>query len=877
MKKVIIFSFWIFTIFACTKEEFVSQKERNAESKNLNDDSAGVFVPGVSVVKFTEDMIDLIEGDLSRGKVVTKSMTLNQALDELGIVSIKRVFEYAGEFEPRTRAAGLHRWYAVEYAKDVPAAKAVNEFRSMPGVEYVERRHRIAINDFDDPGYSMQWHYFNDGNKGKKGADINVRRVWKDYTTGDSRVIVSVVDGGIDPDHKDLKDNFIPGGSGGSRNFVDGNFVITAHRHGTHVGGIIAAVNNNGKGICGIAGGDKANNKSGVKLLNSQIFATKNGKEVGGLSGAQGIKYGADHGAVISQNSWGYLIDTDGDGRISEKEKATALAMRIDHVDKDAVDYFIKHAGCAADGTQKPNSMMKGGVVIFAAGNDAFENGAPANYDPIIAVGAIDKNGNRSYFSNFGDWVDIAAPGTSIYSTYPNNSYGLMSGTSMACPHVSGVAALVVSHCGGQGFTNKMLEERLIKGAKTGFLPAKANIGPLVDALGSITYGNTDVPSKVDSYTATPVSNSVDMSWNVTSDSKNRPAYGYMLLASKDKNVFKNIKLNEPGENIKVSRIETPEGAKTGDAIKGSLKDLDFDSDYFVAIAGYDYRHNFSELSEVKHVRTLRNNPPVITLGQKLFIIKAFQTVYCPIGISDPDGHDVTVQFDPGSNAAELVRNPIDQSYLIKFVGFSAPAKVYQAKISVKDKYGLSAERTFNYEILENQVPVKKKDFENILVYGDIGKKFIFKCDDYFSDPDGEELRYEIMNSNNNIIYVNNSKTAFFATILDFGLSTITITAIDAFGKRVSGTFKVVVRKQGNNVEAYPNPVKDRLYLCTGKDEVETYVKIVSLAGAVVYERRSVFSAFRPLEIDFSNMAPGRYSVFVSYGGKASTNTVVKY
>lgn len=116
--------------------------------------------------------------------------------------------------------------------------------------------------------------------------------------------------------------------------------------------------------------------------------------------------------------------------------------------------------------------------------------------------------------------MDIAAPGSNIYSTYPGNQYGYMSGTSMACPHVSGVAALVVSYHGGVGFTNEMLTNRLIEGANHDILPKNSNIGPLVDALGAITYGSTDVPGAVMNYTASGVSNNVDFSWKVTGNSK---------------------------------------------------------------------------------------------------------------------------------------------------------------------------------------------------------------------------------------------------------------------------------------------------------------------------------------------------------------------
>ena len=314
--------------------------------------------------------------------------------------------------------------------------------------------------------------------------------VWQNYTTGSSSVIVSVVDGGIDYSHEDLAGNYV-----GGYNFVSNSKTIKAHEHGTHVAGTIAAVNNNGKGINGIAGGDYAKGIKGVGLLSCQVFEAISEDEDESGDMATAIKWGADNGAVISQNSWGYYYDDNGDGELTGKERRNALNGKIDSADKAAVDYFIKYAGCDNDGNQLSTSPMKGGVVIFAAGNDAIENGAPANYDPIIAVGSIAPDFERAYYSNYGDWVDIAAPGGDAYytngqilSTIPDNKYGWMQGTSMACPHVSGVAALIVSYFGGQGFTNDMLIERLIGGARTDVLGSDTKIGPLMDALGAFTY-----------------------------------------------------------------------------------------------------------------------------------------------------------------------------------------------------------------------------------------------------------------------------------------------------------------------------------------------------------------------------------------------------
>lgn len=150
------------------------------------------------------------------------------------------------------------------------------------------------------------------------------------FTVGRPEVIVGLVDGGADLAHPDLAKNCIPGNGEGSWNFVDNNDKIVAHQHGTHVAGIIAAINNNGMGVCGVAGGDAAAGKSGVKLLSCQIFQTNpnTGKDRGGNT-ASAVTWAADHGAVIINNSWGYTPDANGDGKSLTVRKRLISKLRF--------------------------------------------------------------------------------------------------------------------------------------------------------------------------------------------------------------------------------------------------------------------------------------------------------------------------------------------------------------------------------------------------------------------------------------------------------------------------------------------------------------------------------------------------------------------
>lgn len=492
-------------VVSCAKENMLEKvvDEPAAEAGSSIDCS---IVPGVALVEFSDEMIALIENDLLQGKVVTRSMGLNQALDELGIKSIERAFPDAGEFESRHRKAGLHKCYIIEYSDSVPATRASAELESIPGVERVESQRAIVPTGFSDPLFSNQWGLYNSS---YSDYDINVVPVWNNYTTGDPRVVVAVIDYGIDIAHPDLAGNC----SKTNYSTIDQSGTVVAGRHGTHVAGIIAAVNNNGVGIRGVAGGDASKGKNGTTLMSCEIFrdVVSNGKTTTkGGSTYSAIIWAADHGAVICQNSWSYVVDTNGDKVISDEERANALKRQIGYWDKRAIDYFIDYAGCDKDGKQLPDSPMKGGLVVFAAGNDNLANGAPANYEPVVAVAALTSNGSKASYSNYGDFVDLAAPGSNIYSTLPGGTYGNMSGTSMACPHVSGVAALVVAACGDQGFTNDMLKEKLLKTRRSDIVPS--GTGGLVDAVAALNYGENFKPGTADNVKTTVRANSVDLS-----------------------------------------------------------------------------------------------------------------------------------------------------------------------------------------------------------------------------------------------------------------------------------------------------------------------------------------------------------------------------
>ena len=415
------------------------------------------------------------------------------SLDGLGVRCLERVFPDAGEFEAKHRAAGLHRWYRVSYDPAASRTKAGEALGALPGVEAVQfppRRVRTAL-PFNDPHLSLQWNYFNDGSmRGfKAGADIHVVPVWEQYTAGSSDVIVAVVDGGVDRSHEDLA-GVVLSAAEGSRNFVPGYAPerITADDHGTHVAGTIAAVNDNGKGVAGIAGG--RNGRGGVRIMSCVIFGDDDTAYYGDED-ARALVWAADHGAVIANNSWAFDFDSEKDAA----DYARYFISTRDDPTKSAIDYFIANAGTDAQGRQ--TGPMKGGVVFFASGNEGWQYAAPSCYDPVIAVGAFGPDGKMPEFANYGPWVDILAPGGSdsdsayeewILSTVAGGEYAYFPGTSMAAPHAAGVAALLVSYFGGPGFTPDQLKEALLNGAVDDIdLQGRTVGGGRLDALGAFS------------------------------------------------------------------------------------------------------------------------------------------------------------------------------------------------------------------------------------------------------------------------------------------------------------------------------------------------------------------------------------------------------
>lgn len=880
MRKIICIIFAL-SLLSCSS---FTERETDITNPALTrqDNSYSPFYDGELNVYFSEDATEQL---LAKTKSPEMESALLSATNRIGILSMERVFPDAGRFEERTRAEGLHRWYRIRFDNTVPLDDAASAIADIPGVEHCEKILKAKIQSepfFNDPMLPNQWHYANDGSKygWLEGADINVIPVWQMYTTGSPDVIVAVVDGGVDYNHEDLAGQVLVAQS---VNYASGG-QIHPQDHGTHVAGTIAAINNNGIGVSGIAGGDILSGNTGTKIISCQVFDTNsNGASIsGGFDNA--IKWAADHGAVICNNSWGYdFTDDNGvyDGEAARKSHelfSHPNSGEYTHVLKSAIDYFNKYAGIDENGKQV--GPMAGGLVLFSAGNDTRQYGPPANYSEVMAVGSIGPDGTRAYYSSFGDWVDIAAPGgdarvTSVLSTLPGNEYGYMQGTSMACPHVSGVAALVVAACGGPGFTREMLINRLINGSSTKINLANMSIGPLIDATGAVTYGSVEIPGKVNDLSAEVSSNNITFSWSVTDSDNGIPAYAYIITYGKDYNTVKDSSPKNPSSEVSSLNIVTG-AANSGETITGKASKLDFESVYYAKITGYDYNLNYGKDSDIIEITTPSNNKPIIVRedGDSVLQIKSFEKKIVLVDISDPDGHSVSVNHQGGSEAESFMLLP-DGKYQITIKGNAVPAGTYSGTITATDEFGAYTACTITYTILTNQAPVCISEIDNVII-SSIGILYNTDMGKYFTDPDGEALFYEFTFDDPSVVHATADGNTLYITSLKYGATTAYVKAIDAAKEYTEASFKILVRSADIKYQLYPNPVVDTLYIATGEDEEILSVKIASSSGNIVYDAELPASAFSPARIDMSSCSPGSYIAQFTFGNQSFKHLFVK-
>ena len=481
-----------FVVAGCTQEEIVPETARPADASPLATKCVNTVEKAAdgTLLLYLEEEAAL---KLAQGESVPE---WDNVCAEYGIEYVEKLF-------PKTDDAlshkyGLHRWYMVSFSEDTSVehvAEGMARMNSVTAIQFNTEYERKFGSDapvawkpfegrgygdfnlpFNDPMLVDQWHYINNkdmsvAETSRTGADINVKNAWG-LTAGDPRIIVAVCDEGVKYTHPDLAANMwvnkgeIPDNEKDDDNngYVDDiygwNFLHTEKypkeiswnepgdvSHGTHVAGTVAAVNNNGIGVSGVAGG--TGNGDGCRIMSCQVFSGSSSATVGAR--ARAYHYAAQMGASVLQCSYGQ----EGGYMTSDNTFETTYSVEI-----AALRYFRDF------GSQVNGSPVNKNIIVFAAGNDGTPmSGYPAAHKEFISVTAFGPDYLPTNYTNYGPGSNIAAPGgdvsinmsttseraqilstTAVESANYDSNYGWMQGTSMACPHVSGVVALGLSY-----------------------------------------------------------------------------------------------------------------------------------------------------------------------------------------------------------------------------------------------------------------------------------------------------------------------------------------------------------------------------------------------------------------------------------------------
>jgi len=395
------------------------------------------YVPGEVLVKFEEgqepDAVLLPTG-LKR-KAIKRIHSIKPAVTKFkkkhvsmaGMAETQVFKEAYRQMSPKRKA--LYRKYKIKLDERVSVENAVRQLRKTPGIEsaYPNYIRTIFFNAGNpDPMYGEQWPL----------PGIDAEGAWG-YTEGNEDVVIAIIDTGIDYNHEDLADNiWRENGQNPGRDFVDINTAVYEAKgytlfdgedyitidddpldyygHGTHCAGIAAAAGDNGVGIYGVA-------------HKCKIMPVRAGFALGSIFGDVGV--------------------------LEDDDIAPAILYAVDN-GADVISMSFGGSNPESDYNDEISLAREEGIILVAAAGNSYSSveNYPAALEGVIAVTATDENDEKPSFATYGDWVDIAAPGTYILSTVPAigvlgnaSGYALASGTSMACPHVAGLAALILS------------------------------------------------------------------------------------------------------------------------------------------------------------------------------------------------------------------------------------------------------------------------------------------------------------------------------------------------------------------------------------------------------------------------------------------------
>ncbi|TFH94812.1 S8 family serine peptidase [Porphyromonas levii] len=853
------------------------------------------YCQGILRVKLTPELESQLSLRSASGALRSGNPALDNYLQQIGAHSMTRVFpEGEGAIAKRRREAGLHLWYDIQFDDNIPTTRAASDASTLEGVEVVEK---IALVEFNlekgitafanprattrssegtipnDPKFQDQWHHHNDGSlkNSMAGIDINSLEAWK-VETGKPNVIVAVLDDGMDFNHPDLKSNLWVNTRPEYDDDIHGyNFSmeqvdVEPNDHGTHVAGLVAATRNNGIGVAGVAGGDGSEN-SGVKLMGLQIISST----VNNLRAVpKAFVYAADHGAVIAQNSW-----TSG---------AVPSVKDIPRSFKEGIDYFIKYAGVdPKTGQQLKGSPMKGGVVIFAAGNNNRNSVyMPSGYEPVIAVASVAASGKRAFYSNHGSWIDISAPGGDwtqgnpdgmILSTFGDGLYGYMQGTSMACPLVSGVAALIVSKYGGDGFTNEDLKSRLLGAVRPFNIDVlnpleKGWLGVgMIDASKALDKDGRKAPSSISNIQVRADYEGLELEWKAVQDEDDGTALSYIIHYTSDMAMTSDALLSAD-----YLQFNFPD-KKAGELIQSQLNGLKLNTRYKLAIRAKDRWGHLSN-PYFFEASTRENAAPQLTPStQKRIRLVDAQSKEVTVSVHHPDA--LTWNYHLYGDTEGVSAKREGDNIIITFRKVLSKGS-YKLGVKVADKFG-SADLVIPFDVVENHKPLNILQPESI--YLPLSKEvYEMALSPCFEDPDGDILSYEVKNHSNSLVKATVVEDKLKVEALQNGTAHLEIIAKDLDGSAARMKVEIKVVKDDIVYVVYPVPVAKDLNIRLSDEVYSAQITILTPMGAQKMRRfvKVREDEDRQVVLNVSELEIGSYVLEVTANGKVFKQNIIK-